>query len=172
MIHVTEIDTFTKIKLFSKLKIINNIRFGLSKPLHHHHRSKITRSNSLRPMQFILPASVTLLTTGSHTPLQLTSFADYIHTHTHTRPLHIPRFTFRSLATRRTWSPRWHFPPRSRPCKIESAFPSRTIYLANDTRIPSFSNPFPPIDLASSKFREIASSAINKILYNVEISLK
>lgn len=121
MIHVTEIDTFTKIKLFSKLKIINNIRFGLSKPLHHHHRSKITRSNSLRPMQFILPASVTLLTTGSHTPLQLTSFADYTHTHTHTRPLHIPRFTFRSLATRRTWSPRWHFPPRSRPCKIESA---------------------------------------------------
>lgn len=84
MIHVTEIDTFTKIKLFSKLKIINNIRFGLSKPLHHHHRSKITRSNSLRPMQFILPASVTLLTTGSHTPLQLTSFADYTHTHTHT----------------------------------------------------------------------------------------
>lgn len=93
MIYVTEIDTFTKIKLFSKLKIINNIRFGLSKPLHHHHRSKITRSNSLRPMQFILPASVTLLTTGSHTPLQLTSFADYTHTHTHTHD----RFIFLDL---------------------------------------------------------------------------
>lgn len=31
--------------------------------------------NSLCPMQFILLASVTLLTTGSHTRLQLTSFA-------------------------------------------------------------------------------------------------
>lgn len=54
-------------------------------------------------MQFILPASVTSLTTGGHTPLQLTSFAaDYIPT----RPLHIPRFTFRSLARLEQTDPR------------------------------------------------------------------